>query len=222
MVSQNLENIHRRAQEYNANRVPSRAKTASNAVAAKKISKAEKLVASLAKSMAEAEKDNPSSMTPTSKGPKSNAAIDIDFGRFFTNKLKIYERSNFSSDSVFDFYAIAEVDTPLLSDEKLSELNPMLVSIGDLGPLPQKPASIEKLKQLCHPVVVEFNLFGELFRSRALPHAEMLRIQSDFVILLGTKSLDSVFQGMVERYLYQISRTPLNSSICMKTLGSIL
>ena len=204
MVSKNMQNIHHRAQEYNANRAPSRAKTAANNAGAKKMSKAEKLVASLAKSMAETEKDNPSSMTPTSKGPKPNSAIDIDFGRFFTNKLKIYERANYSNDSVFDFYTIAELDTPLLSEEKLSELNPMLVSIRDLGPLPQKPTSIEKLKQLCHPVVVEFDLFGERFRSRALPHGEMMRIQSDFVILLGTRSLDSVFQGTVEIFFSTI------------------
>ena len=204
MVSQNLENIHRRAQEYNANRGPSRTKTAANHSGANKMSKAEKLVASLAKSLVEAEKENPSSMTPTSKGPKANSAIDIDFGQFFTNKVKIYERANYSNDSVFDFYAIAELDTPLLSDEKLSELNPMLVSIRDLGPLPQKPTSIETLKQLCHPVKVEFDLFGERFRSRALPHEKMLRIQSDFVILLGTKNLDLVFQGAIEIIIFSI------------------
>ena len=200
MVSQNLENIHRRAREYNASRVPSRTKTATNNSGANKMSKAEKLVAGLAKSLVEAEKDNPSSMTPTSKGPKPNSAIDIDFGRFFTNEVKIYERANYCNDSVFDFYAMAELDTPLLSDEKLSELNPMLISIRDLGPLPQKPTSIEKLKHLCHPVMVEFDLFGERFRSRALPHEEILRIKSDFVILLGTKHLDLVFQEAIENF----------------------
>ena len=61
----------------------------------------------------------------------------------------------------------------------------MVISIGELGPMPESPISPPELSKLCKPVMINFEAFGQKFTSKKLLHADVLSFNQNYVILTG-------------------------------------
>jgi len=98
-----------------------------------------------------------------------------------TNRLQ----ANVLPPTWINFGAQLTLDRKLMTPEQERKYNPLLISFGELGPMPQTPIAPLELGKLCKPVYVAFECFGRKFVSRKVRHAETMAINSKHVVLTG-------------------------------------
>ena len=184
LINDHKKQLHNLAQQYSSARAPSRSKSQA------KTSKSDKLIIGMRKAIVEEAAASNISISKSSKGP--NATTSMDFGLFFSNKLNHFERCENCNGNVFDFYCSAQLSEPLLHQKAEMEFNPMIISLKSIGPMPDTPVPISEIRKKCRPLQIEFELFGKTYSTRPIAMERFIRVNSDFIILLGRESLENI------------------------------
>ena len=150
-------------------------KNAKNDKTVIKPTKAEKFVSTVTKSMVSDE---------TEMKKNKFSTVDLALSKLFTNQQSIIEHG-VCQGGIFDLYCQVTLEEPFISDKLEKILNPMLIQIKSVGPLPNSPISIAELRKSCSRPFVQFSLFYEVYTTQQVDFDENLRFNTSFVILTG-------------------------------------
>ena len=92
----------------------------------------------------------------------------------------------------------------------------MLISLGELGPMPESPISPNELSKICKPVMINFEAFGQKFTSKKMVHADRLSFNQNYVILTGRipehKVVETFRKGRLKFEIHDRDRKKLAQS----------
>lgn len=160
---------------------------------ANKPTKAEKFLATVSK-MATSEEGE----TKKSK----NSTLHFSLSKLFLNKSSYVEHGHCQG-SILDLYTSIEVAGPFLSNELERKLNPMLIHIKSIGPLPETPIALDQLKRTCGRPYVEFSIFNQVYKTPEVELTSTLRFNTSFVLLAGKVCFLLVFLITITLYRYR-------------------
>jgi len=124
--------------------------------------------------------------------------------------------ANLVAPSWLNFSAKLELDRKILNDEQEKRYNPMLISLGELGPMPESPISPNELSKICKPVMINFEAFGQKFTSKKMVHADRLSFNQNYVILTGRipehKVVETFRKGRLKFEIHDRDRKKLAQS----------
>ena len=140
-----------------------------------KPTKAEKFLATVSK------------MATTDEGDTKktkNSSLTFSLSKLFLNKSSYIEHGHCQG-SILDLYASIELAEPFLTNELERQLNPMLIHIKSVSPLPETPIALGLLKRTCSRPYVQFSIFNETYKTPEVDLCSTLRFNSSFVVLAG-------------------------------------
>ena len=136
-----------------------------------------------------------SKMATTEEGETKktkNSTLNFSLSKLFLNKTSYIEHGHCQG-SILDLYASFVMDGPFLSNQLERKLNPMLIYVKSVGPLPETPIGLDQLKRTCARPFVEFSIFNKIYKTPEVDLSTTLRFNTSFVILAGKVCNCSVF-----------------------------